>query len=136
MKRAYPRVCGATRHVELLALSDLGLSPRVRGNPCQLVADGLRAGPIPACAGQPLPLGFVARLITAYPRVCGATQGTQKEDPREKGLSPRVRGNQTGSLSLFSHQGPIPACAGQPGSHFWMVRANGAYPRVCGATVG
>ena len=50
---AYPRVCGATPFCCDGRQSEPGLSPRVRGNRrCRGVLQG-RAGPIPACAGQP-----------------------------------------------------------------------------------
>ena len=53
---AYPRVCGATRCAQLVAPSLQGLSPRVRGNPTLAKDYGTSAGPIPACAGQPIEL--------------------------------------------------------------------------------
>ena len=51
---AYPRVCGATCSMRINPAGAEGLSPRVRGNPPAQVRKLLRAGPIPACAGQPL----------------------------------------------------------------------------------
>ena len=95
-RRVYPRVCGGTSTD--LSEGDLtaGLSPRVRGNPCQerrkVYGDlnvGLsprvrgnqeRAGPqgadhgsIPACAGEPMSDYGVYALYEVYPRVCGGT---------------------------------------------------------------
>ena len=50
-----------------------GLSPRVRGNPAEKLLALLIGGPIPACAGQPCPVGWYVTPAGAYPRVCGAT---------------------------------------------------------------
>ena len=49
----YPRVCGGTLTVLLLALVAIGLSPRVRGNRQVLRSRVASAGSIPACAGNP-----------------------------------------------------------------------------------
>ena len=49
----YPRVCGGTRAMHGVRLACVGLSPRVRGNPCVAAALILGGGSIPACAGEP-----------------------------------------------------------------------------------
>ena len=111
-----------------------GLSPRVRGNPYCRAQWLYHAGPIPACAGQPLrvrPKGHKAR---AYPRVCGATVMACMYCMRPQGLSPRVRGNQKKSRARKRMDGPIPACAGQPVQGAYRSPFGRAYPRVCGAT--
>ena len=49
----YPRVCGGTVIILLGRRWEMGLSPRVRGNP-RKVKEGVRGvGSIPACAGEP-----------------------------------------------------------------------------------
>ncbi len=73
-KRAYPRACGATAVFTLLNILMVGLSPRVRGNPDFLTMQNLRAGPIPARAGQPYQGGIQGVFDGAYPRACGATR--------------------------------------------------------------
>ena len=90
---AYPRVCGATSGWATLILGVLGLSPRVRGNLFQSFVLLPLAGPIPACAGQPVQRGIFHRFSWAYPRVCGATPKLTMKNAEETGLSPRVRGN-------------------------------------------
>ena len=50
--RVYPRVCGGTKTSLAVCKQAVGLSPRVRGNPPGIV-DYVRAGSIPACAGEP-----------------------------------------------------------------------------------
>ena len=52
--RAYPRVCGATLSGRGMPQAVTGLSPRVRGNHGNQTRAKSNAGPIPACAGQPL----------------------------------------------------------------------------------
>ena len=49
----YPRVCGGAAPTALFAISDLGLSPRVRGSPPENARRHRRLGSIPACAGEP-----------------------------------------------------------------------------------
>ena len=51
-----------------------GLSPRVRGNPISWTRTGIRAGSIPASAGEPHGTAtFVAYIGKVYPRECGGT---------------------------------------------------------------
>ena len=52
--RVYPRVCGGTPTSDHWPPHERGLSPRVRGNRCWRVTAWVRAGSIPACAGEPL----------------------------------------------------------------------------------
>ena len=132
---AYPRVCGATQLTPADSRSERGLSPRVRGNRMTVTEGAAPVGPIPACAGQPRGGDCRSSLMGAYPRVCGATVQTQTEYSANPGLSPRVRGNRRFDLHPPRNRGPIPACAGQPAR--WRVGriGQGAYPRVCGATL-
>ena len=131
---AHPRVCGATRMCSPRVPGCLGPSPRVRGNRDFSSASFARVGPIPACAGQPLPSPCRQLQGWAHPRVCGATHGLHHRRPGAQGPSPRVRGNPWGLVSLPPQAGPIPACAGQP----WLLSSWAllwwAHPRVCGAT--
>ena len=53
--RSIPRVCGGTRLRAYAGRRGGGLSPRVRGNLHLPQAIGVRAGSIPACAGEPGP---------------------------------------------------------------------------------
>ena len=91
--RVYPRVCGGTVGVGIIADGGRGLSPRVRGNqednlPCQL-----SLGSIPACAGEPQRFVGVRGARPVYPRVCGGTDCKRCDTGSPRGLSPRVRGN-------------------------------------------
>ena len=69
----YPRVCGGTPLVSVWGRLVRGLSPRVRGNHGFIPDTMFIVGSIPACAGEPARLRFVAGLSWVYPRVCGGT---------------------------------------------------------------
>ena len=71
--RVYPRVCGVTRVELRIPINDAGLSPRVRGHPCQSGVTKLANGSIPACAGSPSYRLRGLRCRRVYPRVCGVT---------------------------------------------------------------
>ena len=111
-----------------------GLSPRVRGNQNKFDTGALLPGPIPACAGQPMAGTGTQPQMRAYPRVCGATVQWCTDVLIEVGLSPRVRGNRPMLSTGLQIEGPIPACAGQPGDDAPTFHEIRAYPRVCGAT--
>ena len=58
----YPRVCGGTWARDRAAPTAVGLSPRVRGNLLgRTVPQGVE-GSIPACAGEPLCVAFMASM--------------------------------------------------------------------------
>ena len=52
----------------------------------------------------------------------------------DKGLSPRVRGNQMDEFCLVNDQRSIPACAGEPDWADKDGQEIAVYPRVCGGT--
>ena len=153
-RRVYPRVCGGTRRRGHARLHNGGLSPRVRGNPGRRRTPATAAGSIPACAGEPERRRSRSQLLTVYPRVCGGTTCLTSPRRRSGGLSPRVRGNRTGSVAATfrlglsprvrgnllvreqgrSAAGSIPACAGEPGTPAPTESARRVYPRVCGGT--
>ncbi len=54
--------------------------------------------------------------------------------PNSWGLSPRVRGNPSVAISVNTHSGSIPACAGEPCHRTACGAVVGVYPRVCGGT--
>ena len=71
--RVYPRVCGGTLFTAKKARQFRGLSPRVRGNLEWCEYTGVNERSIPACAGEPIMLGWIQRRWWVYPRVCGGT---------------------------------------------------------------
>ena len=132
--RVYPRVCGGTAPACEAAAMRKGLSPRVRGNPDDLVDDVRPAGSIPACAGEPRSSSTSTLASWVYPRVCGGTHVRQDQFASMAGLSPRVRGNRRKSPQGRLQCGSIPACAGEPRRGSAGTARGGVYPRVCGGT--
>ncbi len=112
----------------------VGLSPHARGNPCGQGLSKDKAGPIPACAGEPVTLSSCPRPPRAYPRMRGGTPRPSDDQDVVPGLSPHARGNPWGIKGANKYLGPIPACAGEPfhqGSSGAIMRA---YPRMRGGT--
>ena len=129
-----PACAGEPSWVPICRFSFSGLSPRVRGNLRRVGPEYVKSGSIPACAGEPATTAQQHLRCRVYPRVCG---GTERSDPgreRERGLSPRVRGNRHRARLAATQMGSIPACAGEPyrlSAEYWSQRV---YPRVCGGT--
>ena len=130
----YPRVCGGTSVFCCKSCDEMGLSPRVRGNPEKDWCEEGRWGSIPACAGEPRHAGPAPVTIWVYPRVCGGTGGQLRHHPDSGGLSPRVRGNPEGGPGAGRAGGSIPACAGEPRGRPPAPPEPEVYPRVCGGT--
>ena len=66
-------MCGGTFLAHYDGIMDVGLSPRVRGNPESFRLPHSRYRSIPACAGEPLTLRNRVVRQEVYPRVCGGT---------------------------------------------------------------
>ena len=131
----YPRVCGGTRRRRKGGRSTSGLSPRVRGNLGLPAKWQDKRRSIPACAGEPDTVRFVPLVSVVYPRVCGGTGSVFRGDERDRGLSPRVRGNRGPYAEVVSFARSIPACAGEPVHWKGSLQSRRVYPRVCGGTM-
>ena len=134
--RVYPRVCGGgtRRRLRQRGLAG-GLSPRVRGNRCQLRLAMWALRSIPACAGN---RGFILCAPStrgSIPACAGEPLACQHRVGRCQGLSPRVRGNLAGTAGGGDFTGSIPACAGEPLTRVHSRAAVKVYPRVCGGTL-
>ena len=112
----------------------MGLSPRVRGNPCVYLGKYPSYRSIPACAGEPPRCARAGIGSMVYPRVCGGTFIYYLSVRSNEGLSPRVRGNRKGIMDSVKWAGSIPACAGEPGHKMFRKFLTAVYPRVCGGT--
>ena len=133
-QQVYPRVCGGTVVIVLSVLVAVGLSPRVRGNPLEILVVIPAPRSIPACAGEPAPASISCAGGRVYPRVCGGTGGGEVGVSQPEGLSPRVRGNRLRHRACPRGWRSIPACAGEPEAAVGTVLVSGVYPRVCGGT--
>ena len=98
----------------LMAISAMGLSPRVRGNLLNVDDGVVEVGSIPASAGEPDVLIGREQLQEVYPRECGGTVGFSATWNTDRGLSPRVRGNRWIQRHLEHRPRSIPASAGEP----------------------
>ena len=107
----------------------------MRGNRDTWIVTTAGTGTIPACAGEPYQRDRVRAHFPDYPRVCGGTSTHSSVYIREKGLSPRVRGNLSPLAYALRRVGTIPACAGEPERPELVELGRGDYPRVCGGTV-
>ncbi len=135
-QKDYPRVCGGTRPVRVSSIARWGLSPRVRGNPRQVLDCRPHPRTIPACAGEPCTPRVRPVHRRDYPRVCGGTSPERGVEMSGYGLSPRVRGNLHRRQRPLPRLGTIPACAGEPPVLYPADSQSADYPRVCGGTGG
>ena len=132
--RVYPRECGGTALVRMAGEEATGLSPRVRGNrPVEGIV-GLRAGSIPASAGEPSCSSPTSLAGRVYPRECGGTRCDGADALDGRGLSPRVRGNRRRLPRQSDLRGSIPASAGEPSEPTASRPRWWVYPRECGGT--
>ncbi len=127
-------MCGGTSRLADRAGQYIGLSPRVRGNPCRHCPFDGKQGSIPACAGEPGLYVHPRLALRVYPRVCGGTPVVIAVELVAEGLSPRVRGNPPSTDRRISDVRSIPACAGEPVATWVRITICQVYPRVCGGT--
>ena len=130
----YPRECGGTLRSRRSQWGEGGLSPRVRGNPALMGGTMVSLGSIPASAGEPPVSGVQDTFSKVYPRECGGTGDISLTLGKERGLSPRVRGNRPQPQLVSGGDGSIPASAGEPHQPGCFRRGRGVYPRECGGT--
>ena len=125
---------GGTSRPYVPTWSNLGLSPRARGNQRSPQHDDARRGSIPACAGEPClrpPMRLSKRV---YPRVRGGTGERKRSPVPHNGLSPRARGNHLPIGRNEIRKRSIPACAGEPRPAIIRPSRRKVYPRVRGGT--
>ena len=128
---------GGTSHHTTHGSSELGLSPRGRGNLVRSIIPTAKYRSIPAWAGEPLSVSLRPPLPKpVYPRVGGGTSGAVCDGLSVWGLSPRGRGNLFGIISGRHVIRSIPAWAGEPVANVPSMAAVEVYPRVGGGTVG
>ena len=134
MSRAYPRGRGGTAAAIGGMAKIAGLSPRTRGNHSASPLRVIALGPIPADAGEPDRYRSQAAKAWAYPRGRGGTCPTNRRQGRQRGLSPRTRGNPAARSLGRAAGGPIPADAGEPRCSACPRSSERAYPRGRGGT--
>ena len=115
--RVHPRVCGGAQMRVSVHGNRGGPSPRVRGSRDLTVWRQIKAGSIPACAGEPHEAQESAKTVRVHPRVCGGALNGLSSAQLNHGPSPRVRGSRGEAQGAWYHIGSIPACAGEPSYH-------------------
>ena len=130
----YPRAGGGTYHFIAYPIAGPGLSPRRRGNPILAFQFEGQVGSIPAQAGEPDSGLPVRGAGWVYPRAGGGTVLPQPLRIRERGLSPRRRGNRGKDRRGRQWHRSIPAQAGEPVSESRCSRPGRVYPRAGGGT--
>ena len=133
-RRVYPRACGGTTLTRSTASPMMGLSPRLRGNQCQLHHLKGRIRSIPAPAGEPQLSAIDGSASWVYPRACGGTCSAPAALHKSRGLSPRLRGNPIYCCDIYIFAGSIPAPAGEPSLPMRLTGTVRVYPRACGGT--
>ena len=133
-RRVYPRACGGTEQLGLVAGRPMGLSPRLRGNPYSSIEAEFDRRSIPAPAGEPTGLSQSSRWQGVYPRACGGTKCCNCGVQTCEGLSPRLRGNRHLPFRRVEQHRSIPAPAGEPPPRHRRSTAPAVYPRACGGT--
>ncbi len=135
LSRVYPRACGGTHYRRQRESVAIGLSPRVRGNQAAAPVRSRLSRSIPARAGEPKEARARLGHSRVYPRACGGTVRPGPSGLLVRGLSPRVRGNHTGSPRGYRPARSIPARAGEPWPIVIVFCPRWVYPRACGGTV-
>ena len=130
--RDHPRVCG--EHIDSLFSESkyAGSSPRMRGTPVCVSDYNVRAGIIPAYAGNTFCRRIRFSGMRDHPRVCGEHTYKPRYDRGREGSSPRMRGTPAGMARIFNLAGIIPAYAGNTAGSGGACARKGDHPRVCG----
>ncbi len=112
-RRVYLRACGGTRGTGKMRA---GLTVYLR-----------------ACGGTRAS-GAAIASARVYLRACGGTRATEPTEPRDQGLSPRMRRNLAKVLSDLVGAGSISAHAEEPAKGSYFTCAARVYLRACGGT--
>ena len=131
--RVHPRSRGAASSAPHCMAIKQGPSPLTRGSQAVMAPPSLRAGSIPAHAGQPA--GQHARRARrgVHPRSRGAASFDSVATALVKGPSPLTRGSQPERHTDTTWRGSIPAHAGQPSRLTWALMIARVHPRSRGA---
>ena len=130
--RVYPRMYGESHTTNSTSFFFWGLSPHVRGILWQVVKHGVAGGSIPACTGNPKKEWCGVILFGVYPRMYGESTKTPDLPFIPEGLSPHVRGIQSGFNPSDGKTGSIPACTGNPRPSLTALFLRWVYPRMYG----
>ena len=133
-RRVYPRAYGETVSAWSARTFAMGLSPRLRGNPLELLCPRTRERSIPALTGKPWLVAVDDSPAGVYPRAYGETKSHCTVISCGEGLSPRLRGNRRWSGTALGAPGSIPALTGKPSPASTATTTARVYPRAYGET--
>ena len=131
----YPRVGGGNPRSVHYAGGGVGLSPRGRGKQHTRLAHRIRAGSIPAWAGETDVALVPPRPGSVYPRVGGGNIFTSRRNASVGGLSPRGRGKHGRKRQSVPYERSIPAWAGETDQFRRQHTHRRVYPRVGGGNI-
>ena len=131
-KSVQPRVCGEQALSKSSWILTIGSAPRVRGTGKSRPKYLRRGRFSPACAGNRWRQPWRSRPRPVQPRVCGEQTYAKRQNIRDTGSAPRVRGTdltlcEASDASRFS-----PACAGNSADSDQPAKMCPVQPRVCG----
>ena len=130
--RDHPRVCGEHFGAVGGDVAAEGSSPRMRGTRHRRSVRSLRAGIIPAYAGNTCAFLMAITSFGDHPRVCGEHCCPLPANLTLPGSSPRMRGTPKRMASESRHGGIIPAYAGNTIHPAVCSDTSRDHPRVCG----
>ena len=128
----HPRACGGNGFGGGCGAWWRGASPRLRGKPPPSWPSSLRAGCIPAPAGETPPRTPPPPTPWVHPRACGGNAPLEVVRGPVSGASPRLRGKQLGGAAEPETLRCIPAPAGETGLCRPSPVGVGVHPRACG----
>ena len=128
----HPRACGEHAGVDPLTLSTVGSSPRLRGTRSFSSSSSALFGIIPALAGNTYPSMWSSATRWDHPRACGEHLVCSLKLVFSLGSSPRLRGTLEPWSRKHTHQGIIPALAGNTLCAMSCMSWSGDHPRACG----
>ena len=133
--RVYPRAYGETQVASCSRIRFSGLSPRIRGNRLRRLFFCFHFGSIPAHTGKPFAAFVFLFSFRVYPRAYGETLRRRPIDDWHRGLSPRIRGNQSHGALRERAGRSIPAHTGKPLLLIRIKPPSEVYPRAYGETL-
>ena len=132
--KVYPRAYGGTPENTVVRSPSTGLSPRIRGNHLGIGQFDRPQGSIPAHTGEPRIKRLRHIETRVYPRAYGGTKRRPASTAGTRGLSPRIRGNQSSNPRAGPGERSIPAHTGEPGPFQTRANQRRVYPRAYGGT--
>ena len=128
----YPRTGGGNSAAVLMTVTCWGLSPHERGKQGLSNHPAVRAGSIPARAGETHPARGRGGNAPVYPRTGGGNECLPRSAVKHNGLSPHGRGKPTHTTASPRPTRSIPARAGETGPDSIRRQYRRVYPRTGG----